>query len=346
MAWGKTNLKAIENFQAIRIPNLIQYLGGWSLIPVGIIITITEHCNLQCMMCPQVRDRQQQKSLPELTLNELRNVVDDLAASFRPKPFIHLIGGEPLLYHQLLSLVAYIKERGFRCSLTTNGLRLERYATELVRLGTNRVHVSIDGPPHVHDQVRGVSGVYDHAIAGIKALVTARQSLQTNQPMITINTVITMANLLNLEEMIPIAKSVGVDSLSYQHLIFSDCSARGQMVPDVDQFLAKARQLRYQARTIGLPITFYPRMDEKKLRIYYQGSEDQLNRKCVFPWYVVRIDTLGNITPCRGCTIDNVKTKTDSFRQVWNNQRFRSFRNQLARIGVFPDCGRCCHRQY
>ncbi len=157
---------------------------------------------------------------------------------------------------------------------------------------------------------------------------------------------ISAENLPHLEEMIPIAKSAGVDSLSYQHLIFSDCSVQGQAVPDVDQLLATIQRLKRQAKAVGLPITFYPRMSEKKLRVYYQGREDQLNRKCVFPWYVVRIDMWGNIVPCRGFVVDNVKTKSGSFRQIWNNQRFRSFRNQLARIGVFADCGRCCHRQY
>ncbi len=184
----KVNLKAIENAQTLKLPNLIQYLGGWSPFPLGVVIALTARCNLRCVMCPQVEVRQQLGSTPELTLNELQSIVDDLAASFRWKPFIHLTGGEPLLYHDLLPLVAYVKDRGFRCSLTTNGLLLKRHAAELVHIGIDRVHVSVDGPPQIYDRIRGVAGAYDHAIAGIKALVTARQSQQVSQPTITINT--------------------------------------------------------------------------------------------------------------------------------------------------------------
>ena len=337
------NLKAMENIQSLGLPNLVQYLGGWSPFPAGVIFALTIGCNMMCVMCSQVETRQQ-GSTPELTLDELEGVVDDLVASFRFKPFIHLTGGEPLLRRDLLPLLAYIKEHGFNCSLTTNGLLLERYAGELARLGLDRIHVSIDGPPQIHDRMRGVPGAYDRAIAGIQALATARQARQTSRPAITINTVITSENLFRLEEMIPIAQAAGADSLSYQHLIFSDCRAQGQAVPNVQQLLETIPRLGRQARVTGLPITFYPRMGERALRLYCQGSEDELNRKCVFPWYVVRVDMLGTITPCRGFIVDNIKS--GSFRQVWNSQRFRNYRNRLARLGVFPDCGRCYHRQY
>ena len=80
--------------------------------------------------------------------------------------------------------------------------------------------------------------------------------------------------------------------------------------------------------------------------MYYHGDERQLRRKCVMPWYVARLDMYGNITPCRGFVAANVLTKTLSFGKVWNNQQLRGYRNELAQAGVFPDCGRCCHRQY
>lgn len=347
MAFGflrRINLKAIENVQSLGLPNLIQYLGGWSPFPVGIVLALTIRCNMRCAMCVQVEERE--KGTPELTLDDLKGVLDDLAASFRFKPFIHLIGGEPLLRRDFVPLLAYIKERGFNCSLTTNGLLLEHHAPDLARLGLDRIHVSIDGPPQIHDEVRGVPGAHARAVAGIRALVAARQTQGTSKPAITINTVITPQSLPHLAAMIPIAQTAGADSLSFQHLMFSDCNRHDEAALDVDRLLADIPTLKQQAKAAGLPLTFYPRMSDKKLRLYYQGSEDDLNRKCVFPWYVVRVDMLGNVTPCLGFVVDNVKTKSGSFREVWNSRRFRDFRNELARQGIFPDCGRCCHRQY
>ncbi|MBN1953803.1 MAG: radical SAM protein [Anaerolineae bacterium] len=340
----KINLKAIENLQSLGVPNLIRHLGGWSPFPVGVVFLLTLRCNMKCDMCLLVEVRKDHTE--ELALDELKGVVDDLAASFLFKPFIHLIGGEPLLRRDLLPLVAYIKERRFNCSLTTNGFLLERHAAELVRLGLDRIHVSIDGPPEVHDVERQVPGAHDRAVAGIQALVAARQRLGSDRPAITINTVVTGESLPHLERMIPIAQTAGADALTYQHLVFDDCSAHDASTLDVEQLLATIPRLKQQARAAGLPITFFPHMKDDTLRRYYQGREEELNRMCVFPWYVVRVDLEGNITPCRGFVVDNVRTKNVSFRQVWNSPRFRQYRRDLARQGVFDDCGRCCHRQF
>jgi MoaA/NifB/PqqE/SkfB family radical SAM enzyme len=340
----KINLKAIENIQSLGIPNLIQHFRGWSPFPVGVVLVLTVRCNLKCEMCLQTEERI--GHTPELTLDDMKGVVVDLADSFRFKPFIHLTGGEPLLRKDTASLISHIKAHGFSCSLTTNGLLLEGKAEELVGLGLDRIHVSLDGPPEVHDTVRRVPGAHARAVAGIQAVVAARERLGVSRPSITINTVISDTNLAHLGEMIPVAKKAGADALSYQHLMFSSCTNTGIAPLDVDRLLADIPRLKRRGKTVGLPITFFPRMSNDKLRVYYEGSESELNRKCVFPWFAVRIDQMGNITPCRGFMVDNIKNRGSSLGQVWNGQRFRDYRRELAKLGVYPDCGRCCHRQY
>lgn len=342
----RLSLKAMENAQHLGVPNLIRYLGGWTPFPMGVVLSLTMRCNLSCQMCPQVQMREETE-YPELTLEQLEAVVDDLRASFPIRPLIHLIGGETLLRRDAITLARYIKARGFQCSLTTNGVLLQRHAEELVGLGLDRINVSIDGPREVHDAVRGIRGAYDLAIAGIQALVAARSGGGSYRPAITINTVITGENLARLPEMIDIAKTAGADALSYQHLIFAGCAADGgATVPDLEQLLVMVPLLKQAARAAGLPVTLFPRMGDRQLRAYYGGDERDLKRVCIFPWYVIHVDTFGNITPCRGFVVDNVTTKSGTFAQVWNSPRFRSYRKELARKGVFGDCGRCCHRQY
>ncbi|HQU34607.1 MAG TPA: radical SAM protein, partial [Thermoanaerobaculaceae bacterium] len=186
----RLSLKAMENAQHMGVPNLIRYLGGWTPFPMGVVFSLTMRCNLACQMCPQVQMREETE-YPELTLEQLEAVVDDLRASFPIRPLIHLIGGETLLRRDAVTLARHIKARGFQCSLTTNGVLLQRHAEELVGLGLDRINVSIDGPREVHDAVRGIRGAYDLAIAGIQALVAARPAGASYRPAITVNTVIT-----------------------------------------------------------------------------------------------------------------------------------------------------------
>ncbi len=216
----------MENAQHLGVPNLIRHLGGWTPFPMGVVLSLTMRCNLACQMCPQVQMREGTE-YPELTLEQLQAVVDDLRASFPIRPLIHLIGGETLLRRDAITLARYIKARGFQCSLTTNGLLLQRHAEELVDLGLDRINVSIDGPRELHDAVRGIRGAYDLAIAGVRALAAARVGRASNVPAITINTVITGENTARLPEMIGIAKTAGADALSFQHLIFAGCAAEG-----------------------------------------------------------------------------------------------------------------------
>jgi hypothetical protein len=70
----RLNLKAMENAQHLGLPNLIQYLGGWTPFPIGVVLSLTMRCNLACQMCPQVQMRAE-TDYPELTLEQLKAVV-------------------------------------------------------------------------------------------------------------------------------------------------------------------------------------------------------------------------------------------------------------------------------
>lgn len=282
------SLKELENLQGLGVANLVQFFNGYSPFPLGIVFHLTLRCNLRCKMCPQVGVRDKYGST-ELSLIELKAVIADLDSSFIFKPFIHLTGGEPLLRSNFMEFVMYIKSKNFKCSFTTNGVLLEKHAEQLVVLGVDRVHISLDGPQYIHDKVRGVPGAYKRAIAGIRAISEFKKRLNKSKPLVTINCVITEANYKDLTKMIDIAKETGTISLSYQHLMFSDCGTCGFHHIDVDYLLDEIPKLESSAIRLGLPMTFYPRMKAQQVREYYLGTSDELEGKCIFPWFVVRI---------------------------------------------------------
>src|SRR6185295_3729152 len=89
----------------------------------------------------------------------------------------------PLLYPDILPLVREVKSRGLTCTVITNGGRLEAYARELVEAGTDSIAISIDGPPHVHNRIRGQADSYEKAAAGVRAVARWRRQLHRVLPM-------------------------------------------------------------------------------------------------------------------------------------------------------------------
>lgn len=84
---------------------------------------------------------------------------------------IRITGGEPLIRKNISHLIRLIKQiPGIRdLSLTTNGILLEQYASELAEAGLDRVNVSLDSllPEKFREITRG--GDLDTVLRGIQA---------------------------------------------------------------------------------------------------------------------------------------------------------------------------------
>jgi MoaA/NifB/PqqE/SkfB family radical SAM enzyme len=79
---------------------------------------------------------------------------------------ISFTGGEPLVRRDIGEIVAHVKSRGLVCKLNTNGMLLPQRLDELRQL--DLLQISIDGPPHVQDRLRG-PGTAERAAAAVRA---------------------------------------------------------------------------------------------------------------------------------------------------------------------------------
>ncbi len=131
---------------------------------------ITHACNLRCVHCYQ---EDYQSHMPR---EQLFAALEDFAALVADKnvrPQVNLTGGEPLLHPDFFPLAAEIRRQGWRLGVLTNGTLIdEDTAARLAALQPVFVQVSLDGPPAVHDQIRG-SGNFDRAMQGVDRLKAA-----------------------------------------------------------------------------------------------------------------------------------------------------------------------------
>jgi MoaA/NifB/PqqE/SkfB family radical SAM enzyme len=131
--------------------------------PENLSLELTTRCNSRCTHCFARAGLVQEKSLSP----ELAGAIcaEGYAAGYR---HLHLTGGEPLLWPHLLDLLDAVFERGYQSVfLNTNGLLLtEPVVRRLARYPDLAVSVSLQGPPALHDRVRG-AGAYRRTTRGI-----------------------------------------------------------------------------------------------------------------------------------------------------------------------------------
>ena len=133
---------------------------------------------------------------------------------------ISLFGGEPLMRPDLEKIVVHVRNIGMLCTVDTNGLLLtdKRVAT-LKAAGICCIKVSLDSAePGEHDRLRGVSGCFEKAVAGLRACV------DTGVPCI-ISTYATCDNLASgdLKRLIELGRELGVTGVRILDTTLSGC---------------------------------------------------------------------------------------------------------------------------
>lgn len=113
--------------------------------PLGSLrLSVTDRCNMRCRYCMPEAEYVWLPRASILTFEEMARLVGVFTDLGVTK--VRLTGGEPLLRHDLPTLVELLAQnRAVRdLAMTTNGLLLEREAAALRRAGLQRVTVSLD----------------------------------------------------------------------------------------------------------------------------------------------------------------------------------------------------------
>jgi MoaA/NifB/PqqE/SkfB family radical SAM enzyme len=338
--------KGLTRYQ--RVANFLRLLNGYSPLPLNIDLMLTARCNLACDIC--INRQEEQAAVlsvcrePELSPVEWMDIVRDIDKSFFLKPNLNLVGGEPSVYEGYLDIAAFAKQRGFRFSYTTNGTFLARDAEEIVSTGVDVVLVSLDGPREIHDAVRG-AGVYDSAVEGIRAINELKRVRRKRAPRIFLSCVMNGYNCAHFAHLIDIAEGLGVDYVAFLHFRFPD-SEMGRHDIDVDCIADQIAEARSKAAENDISVSFCPRLRSDQIAPYYLQPGNQLGRGCISPWLRMIVAPNGEVVPCRGHVVGDLRMDGTTVKRVWNNAEFRAFRRELARKGQLPSCGRCSRKQY
>jgi MoaA/NifB/PqqE/SkfB family radical SAM enzyme len=360
--------------------------------PSVVQLRITNLCNLRCRMCGQWGDtgqflaheagdaeheltRQRVGLDRQLSLREYESLLDQLVAF---DPIVSLFGGEPLLYPDIVPLVRAAKQRGLKVTMITNGWFLEKFAADLVEAGMDSVAVSVDGPPDVHDRIRGQPGSFARLAAGLRALEAERQARGRGVPLAVAIYPITELNLshaqagiealqqlplhginVGLRWFVPSAvgaeyekvmrEELGSSAESWKGFEFAwpeqgPLAAEGDAMRGLVDWLETRHRDRIFDTLRGRPwVTFIPKVAAKDVPAYFTDFGRTFGHDfCPVAWYFAQVGPDGEVVFCGDFpdySIGNVRK--EPFLGLWNGARAAAFRTRLKRAPL-PICSRCC----
>lgn len=347
--------------------------NGWSRGPVhegyanpprSIAVRVTNRCNMRCKMCgqhgPAGNSLKNQDN--ELPMDYFYNLIEE-AVSAQVGMF-YIWGGEPLLRKQTQDLIKRAKQAGLFTVLTTNGYFLADMAKALVDYGLDILRLSIDGPPAIHDQIRGLPGLFNRIMSGIKVFNNSKRSISRDLPALEIETTISPYNYTHLKEMVPIAQGAEAYALNYSHMVYAIpdegkkrndffCHLFGKpawtwkgfcldTTMDYDVLARTVRQLQLEKQP--LPVRFTPPLlDENSIKAHYQNPYEVYGRKaCCTPWIWVEVHPDGGVYFCddfHDIAVGNIVDQRLS--DIWNDEKARTYRLNLLKQGRFPGCITC-----
>ena len=167
---------AIQLQQALSVGKYLvtQRLMGHKRFPLVLMLEPLFRCNLACSGCGKIQHPAEILK-QHLTPEECFAAAEECGA-----PVVSIPGGEPLLHPQIDEIVRGLIARKKFVYLCTNGLLLEKSLDKFEPSSYLTFSVHLDGLREQHDQCVDRQGVFDKAVAAIKAAKNRGFRVTTN----------------------------------------------------------------------------------------------------------------------------------------------------------------------
>lgn len=291
-----------------------RHLGSvlWKHSPIHLTFFLTGRCNARCPFCFYLsRKIEAARQDGELTVDEITRI----SASLGKLLWLAFSGGEIFLRADLVEIarIFYQQNKPAIILLPTNGLQ-----TGTIRENTEKilqqcpnstvvVKLSLDGPEHIHDRIRGVTGGYRKTMAtygALGGLLAAYPNFELG-----INTVFCVANqdcMDGLIDTVALLRNIKTHTVS---LIRGEVADGGLKEVDLKKYAAAIAKLeanlkRKTAATYQFSgAKIKAAQDILQRRLIYETCRQQ---KGLLPCFAGRLnlvlDETGNLYPCESFT--------------------------------------------
>ncbi|MEX0321377.1 MAG: GTP 3',8-cyclase MoaA [Puniceicoccaceae bacterium] len=205
---------------------------------ISLRVSLTNRCNMRCNYCRPLGQGNTRFPNGELSPDAWVERICLIRQAI-PLEKVRFTGGEPLLYSAVVDVVAGCADLGIEeLALTTNALRLPRYAKALKEAGLKRVNISLDSlNPETFRKINGSK--LEEVLAGIEAAREAGLAIK-------LNTVVQRdSNFWELTELLEYAASKQL------HIRFLEMMPIGPAAKDFDRLYVPGDEIREQLERIA-----------------------------------------------------------------------------------------------
>jgi tungsten cofactor oxidoreducase radical SAM maturase len=305
----------------------------------------TTACNLECRTC--IRNTWGDPN-QHMSMRTFQHIVDSLDALPNLKRVVFTSFGEPFTQPRILDMIEAMRKRDLVVTIGTNGLLLDsKVSSELVKMGVDRVIISIDGgKPETYAGVRGA--MLAQVIEHMRGLNEAKRQLRSLYPAIGIEFVAMRSNVDELDDLVKMATELNVSRLLVSNVLPYTEELREEVLygyEPLPPFKASGWALKLDA-WVSWATQELPRM--------HWGAE----RRCRFVQdHAVVVGWDGGVSRCYALShnysyyaIDGFKKQVEryvlgnvndqSLVDIWTSEEYVRFRSEV-KIYHFPSCPNC-----
>jgi radical SAM protein with 4Fe4S-binding SPASM domain len=322
--------------------------------PDMLLIEPTNRCNIDCVMC--FRHYPHTYQIGDMDETIFQKLIPVL-------PYVQEINlqarGEPLLHKQLLSWIKQAKLQKTKVSFFTHGLLLTpEVVNQLVSFPLDMLTVSLDAATKSRFEHIRLRANFDTIIDNIRNLVAVKHKANSKYPELHLHFVAMRQNIDELPEVIKLAKEFEVTTVIVEHLwVFDAAIIQETLFLDQERMHTVFKLAKETARKLNInlvlpaeePIKFCEPAILKQSGLtqfdYLLQAESKsdatIQYYCSEPWRMAIVYWNGDVSPC--CYTDRVmgNLHQHSFREIWNNAEYRSFRRNLKKGTLPKECINC-----
>ena len=288
---------------------------------------VTTKCNLRCAHCERTH---WEETPQDMTYEQFKKVFDQ----FPKLKWVNATGeGTAFLNKDYFKMLEYFKKKDTYVELVESlYLMNDDWMRRLIKLGIDRIWVSIDGATKKTYEGIKIGSDFDRVIKNLKRFVELKKEMNSPIPEFCFRYVISKNNMKEMEQFVEMINGIACKKdfgdasyIEFAGLLEFDNIMKMYVNEVPDDIITKVSN---KGRELGVKVRWSHHKQDKKIPVTQCAA-----------WTEPYIMMGGYVMPCCGVVMSNKRpylrkyalgnVYKKSFKEIWNSRRYKKFRKTV-----------------